>query len=163
MNLNIVNYYDTQALLDFSQKEKFPTQLSLFFFYHNSSQPNDTTQFVFFRVIILLSEALWEAFNLPHSCNPDCQSQNVSNMTSSSSSLWCQMACRLVPFTDTDDTVPRVCQSVYIYSCWEYNLVEKLFGLPASDTENIDRQTHFQMTALKYTPFSVIRITKYQN
>jgi len=23
--------------------------------------------------------------------------------------------------------------SVYIYSCWEYNLVEKLFGCPADD------------------------------
>lgn len=139
MNLNITNYYDIQILLDFSQEEKFPTQMS--FFYNNSSQPNDTTQFVFFRAIILLSGALCGAFNSPHSCNPDCQSQNVSNMTSSSSSLWCQMACRLVFSADTDVTVPGVCQSVYIYSCWEYNLVEKLFGLPANDIWNIDRLT----------------------
>lgn len=40
--------------------------------------------------------------------------------------------------TDADVTVPRVCQSFYIHSYWEYSLVEQFYALPANDLQNID-------------------------
>lgn len=37
------------------------------------------------------------AFNLPHICNLIARAKSISTRTSSSSILWCQMVCKLIP------------------------------------------------------------------